>query len=67
MFGIDAHPPSQSPTRLLRPWAVLERLRPAKLVAFHLRLREYERLGLGLNLIQKHFPGTLASPLTTTK
>lgn len=59
MFRLDPHPPSQSPARLLRPWAVLERLRPAKLVAFHLRLREYERLSLGLNLLQHHFPAAL--------
>ena len=59
MFRLDPHPPSQSPARLLRPWAVLERLRPAKLAAFHLRLREYERLSLGLNLIQHHFPPAL--------
>ena len=48
MFGIDTYSPSQSPARLLKPWAVLERLRPAKLAAFHLRLRDYERLSLGL-------------------
>ena len=60
MLTADCRAPSQSAARLLKPWALLERLRPVQVVAFQLRLREYERLGLGLRLIQQHFPAALA-------
>jgi len=44
----------------LRPWALLERLRPVKLEALTHQLRGYERLNLALRLIQQHFPAALA-------
>ncbi len=66
MFTIDTCAAPQSspgllsqPHRCLKPWALLERLRPVTLAAFQIRLREYERLGLGLGLIQQHFPADL--------
>ena len=59
MLTVNPHTPSQSPARLLIPWVLLERLRPVQLVAFQLRLREYERLSLGLRLIQQYFPAAL--------
>jgi hypothetical protein len=48
------------PTGLLKPRAWLGRLRPVALTAFQHRLRQYERLDLGLRLIEQHFPAALA-------
>ena len=60
MSATNAHPAAQSPARLLRPWTLLKRLRPVKVAAVHRRLREVERLSLGLGLLRRHFPAALA-------
>jgi len=58
--GVPAHDPagllSPAPARVLKPWALLERLRPVRLAAFGRRLGEYDRLRQGLGLLAGHFP-----------
>jgi hypothetical protein len=43
----------------LRPWALLQRLRPIQLATLARQLHTYERLNLGLQLLDHHFPTTL--------
>ena len=67
MLNLESRAPSPRAPGLLalqahglRPWALLERLRPVKLEALTHQLRGYERLNLALRLIQQHFPAALA-------
>lgn len=74
MFSPQAGPLAQRPAGLLdidpaaarpplaqlRPWALLERLRPVKLDSLAAYLRNYERTIAGLRLIEKLFPEALA-------
>ncbi len=67
MFDFKTRPASQSTQgllgvaemQLLKPWALLERLRPLKLETVIRQLRDYDRTRQGLQLIEKHFPAAL--------
>ncbi|MCL4303155.1 MAG: hypothetical protein KJ077_46145 [Anaerolineae bacterium] len=51
--------PSTHQPSLLRPWALLRRLRPVKVSTLAGRLREWRRSIAGLELLRQHFPDTL--------
>ncbi len=51
--------PSPPGERLLKPWAILKRLRPVKLETLRKELQRHHRLNLGLKLIETHFPQLL--------
>lgn len=55
-----ATPEPADPTRVLKPWAPLERLRPVNLQAVIRLVRDYDRTGRALRLIQRHFKPELA-------
>lgn len=44
----------------LRPWALLERLRPVTLTSLAGQVANYQRTVTGLRLVQKYFPAALA-------
>lgn len=50
---------TQDRPAVLRPWALLRRLRPVKVSTLAGRLREWRRAIAGLDLLRQHFPDTL--------
>lgn len=50
----------QPPQAQLRPWALLQRLRPVKVETLAAQLSNYERTVIGLRLVEKYFPDALA-------
>lgn len=55
--------PPPDPTRIVKPWAILYRLRPVKLAAIGGQLLNYSRTIDGLRLIESHFPQALDVPM----
>ena len=47
--------------RSLKPWALLERLRPVKIERLTTYLRDYDRLGTVFQRLEQCFPGVIAA------